>query len=82
MWSLPLYAFSNWLWVSSVSKGGHNTPAAVMCVALLIYMVIPVRGIVKGCNKKHSDPDSQVYEDALPQFPAQYKTENPVSRVS
>ena len=65
VWSLAIYAFTIWFWFSKVSRDGHNYESATLLFIFLIYMMIPMRGIIKGCQKKNCVPDDNTYEESL-----------------
>ncbi len=48
-WALLLYAFSNWFWVMRMSRSGNNTPAAILCFVLLVFLIFPFRSLMNCC---------------------------------
>lgn len=63
-WGLLLYGFSTWFWVMRMSRDRINTPAAILCFVLIIFLIFPLRSVMNCCCRQNAIPSNVEFEDA------------------
>ena len=72
-WALLLYAFSNWFWVQRLSRNEVNTPAAILCFVLLVFLIFPFRSLMSCCFQQNATPSNVDFDDAKKEFLTDYE---------
>ena len=64
-----------------MSRHNINTPAAILCFVLIVFLVFPLRSAMNCCFRQNSIPSGVEFEDARTEFLTDYERENPVTRA-